>query len=90
MFTGSLGLHRALRERMVALIPDRNDTYRKFGPILLEAQTLVLLKHINLLRKEQGMPEITEQDLIDSLNNHLSELEPYDWMNENSRKETPQ
>lgn len=59
---------------------DRNDTYRKFGPILLEAQTLVLLEQINLLRKEQGMPEITEQDLIDSLNNHLGELQPYDWM----------
>lgn len=61
---------------------DRNDTYRKFGPILLEAMTLVLLEQINLLRKEQGMPEITEQDLIDSLNNHLSELKPYDWMQE--------
>lgn len=59
---------------------DRNDTYRQFGPILLEAQTLVLLEHINLLRKEQGMPYITEQDLIDSLNNHLSELQPYSWM----------
>lgn len=58
----------------------RDETYRKFGPLLLEAQTLVLLEHINILRKEQGMPEITEQDLIDSLNNHLNELEPYDWM----------
>lgn len=58
----------------------RDDTFRQFGPILLEAQTLVLLDQINVLRKEQGMPEITEQDLIDSLNNHLNELEPYDWM----------
>lgn len=61
-------------------MPDRNDTFKKFGPILLEATTLVLLEHINLLRNEQGMPEITMQDLIDSLNNHLSELQPYDWM----------
>ena len=62
----------------------REDTYRKFGPILLESLCLVLLEQINLLRKEQGMKEITEQDIIDSLNNHLSELEPYAWMNEES------
>lgn len=61
---------------------DRNTTYQQFGPILLEAQTLVLLEQINLLRKEQGMPEITEQVLIDSLNNHLESLEPYPWMSE--------
>jgi len=60
----------------------RDDTFRKFGPILLEAMVLVLLEHINFLRQNQGVPEITEQDLIDSLNNHLSELEPYDWMGE--------
>lgn len=58
----------------------RDELYRKFGPILLEAQVLVLLEHINILRVNQGMPKITEQDLIDSLNNHLSSLEPYDWM----------
>lgn len=58
----------------------RDELYRKFGPILLEAQILVLLEQINILRQNQGMPEITEQDLIDSLNNHLSSLQPYDWM----------
>lgn len=61
---------------------DRNDTYRCFGPILLESLCLVLLNHINQLRNNQGMPEITEQDIIDELNNHLTELEPYDWMTE--------
>lgn len=60
----------------------RDDTFAKFGPRLLEATVLVLLENINVLRKEQGMPEITEQDLVDSLNNHLSELEPYTWMQE--------
>lgn len=61
---------------------DREELYRKFGPLLLEAMLLVIVEQINVLRDEQGMPEITEQDLIDSLNNHLSELTPYDWMNE--------
>ncbi len=60
----------------------RDELYQKFGPILLEAQTLVLLEQINILRLNQGMPEITEQDLIDSLNNHIGTLEPYDWMAE--------
>lgn len=60
----------------------RDETFRQFGPILLEAVVLILLEQVNVLRKEQGMREITEQDLIDSLNNHLSELEPYDWMEE--------
>ncbi len=61
-------------------MPERDELYRHFGPILLEAMVLVLLNQINILRHQQGMPKITEQDLIDSLNNHLSELEPYDWM----------
>lgn len=61
---------------------DRNSTYEKFGPILLEGVCLVLLENINELRQNQGMPEITEQDIINQLNNHLSELQPYNWMQE--------
>lgn len=61
---------------------NRNDTFQKFGPLLLEACCWVLLDEINNLRNEQGMPEKTMQDIIDNLNNHLTELEPYDWMKE--------
>ncbi len=60
----------------------RDETYRKFGPILLEAVCLVIHDQINDLRNEQGMPEITEQDILDNLNNHLSSLTLYDWMKE--------
>lgn len=67
-------------ERMVVLMSDRNDTYQKFGPILLEAVCLCLLDQVNELRTNQGMPPITEQDIIDNLNNHLNELQPYSWM----------
>ncbi len=63
-------------------MPNREELYRRFGPLLLEAMILVLLEQINVLRDNQGMPEITEQDLIDSLENHLSELSPYNWMTE--------
>lgn len=59
---------------------DRDKIYRKFGPILLEAVCLVIHDQINHLRENQGMPELTEQDIIDNLNNHLSSLQPYDWM----------
>ncbi len=59
---------------------DRNETFQKFGPILLEAACLVIVELQNELRREQGMDEITEQDVLDLLNNHLNELEPYDWM----------
>lgn len=60
----------------------RDDTFAKFGPILLEASILVQVELYNKLARNQGMPEVTEQDLVDSLNNHLSELEPYAWMQE--------
>lgn len=58
----------------------RDETFRQFGPILLEACCWVLLDYQNELRREQGMPELAMQDVIDKLNNHLNELEPYDWM----------
>ena len=61
---------------------NRNDIYKQFGPMLLEAQMLVLLEQINQLRKEHSMPEITEQDLLNSLNNRLPELELYPFLQE--------
>lgn len=61
---------------------DRNDTFKRFGPILLEALCWVLLDEINLLRAEQGMPPRDMQDIIDGVNNHITELQPYDWMQE--------
>lgn len=60
----------------------RDETFQKFGPILLEAACLVIVELQNELRREQGLPEITELDVLEKLNNHLSELQPYDWMQE--------
>lgn len=61
----------------------REEHYRKFGPLRSEAAELVLLDYINILRKEQGMPELSQQDFLDLVENHLSHLEPYPWMKEN-------
>lgn len=60
----------------------REEHYRKFGSLRSEAADLVMLDFINVLRKEQGMPILTQQDFIDLVENHLSYLEPYDWMKE--------
>lgn len=58
----------------------REEHYQKFGPLRSEAAELVMLDYINILRKEQGMPAITQQQYLDLIENHLSSLEPYDWM----------
>ena len=60
----------------------RDDTFQQFGPILLEACCWVLLDYQNELRKAQGMELLTMDDVLLKLENHLSELEPYDWMNQ--------
>lgn len=60
----------------------REEHYQKFGPLRSEAAELVLLEHINILRKEQGMPILTQEKYLDLIENHLSTLEPYDWMKE--------
>lgn len=63
-------------------MPKRDELFQKFGPLLLEAVMIVILEEANRVRRKIGMPEITKQDVLDELNNHLSELQPYDWMNE--------
>jgi len=60
----------------------RDDLFRKFGPILLEACCWVLLDYQNELRQNQGMELLTMNDVLLKLENHLSELQPYDWMNQ--------
>lgn len=59
---------------------DRDDLFQKFGPILLEAFMTLILEESNRIRRHVGMREITKQDVLDQVNNHLSELQPYDWM----------
>lgn len=58
----------------------RDELFRKFGPLLLEAIVDFLLDNVNTLRRNQGMPEITKDEYLQLLLNHITELEPYDWM----------
>jgi len=58
---------------------NRDDLFRKFGPLLTEAFMILIYEEVNRIRRHVGMPEITKQDVLDQLNNYLSELEPYEW-----------
>lgn len=60
----------------------RDQMFRMFGPKLLEACCWVLLDYQNELRQEQGMELLTMDDVILKLENHMTELEDYDWMDE--------
>lgn len=65
---------------MVDTSMTRDETFQQFGPLLTEAISLVLLDYINELRVEQGHPILTQQDLLNLINNHHSHLGKYDWM----------
>ena len=60
----------------------RDDLFRKFGPILFEASIVSILELVNETRRARGWPDITLQDFYDKINNHITELQPYDWMQE--------
>lgn len=58
----------------------RDDLFEQFGPLLLEGIVISTLELVNESRRAQGWPDITMQDFYTKINNHLTELEPYDWM----------
>lgn len=60
----------------------REELYRMFGPKLIEAIVLIIRDEINLLRAQHSLPERTNQDIINALENKLSGIPDYDWMNE--------
>lgn len=62
----------------------REELFQKFGPLLIEALTMVLVDVMNEIHPGVGLPDITYEEVYAKVANHLSHLEPYDWM-----KETP-
>ncbi len=58
----------------------REELYKKFGPMLMEAVVLVIKDEINLLRAFAGLQERTNQQIINAVSNKLSTLTKYDWM----------
>lgn len=60
----------------------RDNTYAKFGPLLIEALFDTMLEEINFLRTELSLPVITKEHFLGRSNNNQAHLEPYDWMDE--------
>ena len=58
----------------------KDDLYRRFGPRLLHAIVLVIKDEINILRTQHGLAERTNEQLINAIDNKLSTIEKYDWM----------
>jgi len=58
----------------------RDTVYRKFGPLMLEALFDNMLEEINELRTRASLPARPKDQFLGSAHNHLSHLEPYDWM----------
>jgi hypothetical protein len=63
----------------------RDELFKKFGPLMLEAFMIMVLDETNRLRKKLNMQQLTPQDVLNEINNHLSTLPPYDWMQDAPR-----
>ncbi len=60
----------------------RQEIYRRFGPKILEAVVMVIKDEINILRAAHGLPERTNQQLINAIESKDDSLPLYDWMNQ--------
>ena len=57
---------------------DRKKLYcDRFGPKVMEAVVLIIKDEINLLRAEHNLPERTNQQIIEAINNKLSSMPDY-------------
>lgn len=63
-------------------MPKRDEVFIKFGPLLIEALVMVLVDKINEVHPGLGLPHVTYDEVFTQVENHLSHLEPYDWMTE--------
>lgn len=63
---------------------DREMLYQQFGPKLVEAVVLIVKDEINLLRLQVGLPERTNQQLLDAIDNKLQTSLDYEWMKQTS------
>lgn len=59
----------------------RAELYQNFGPKLIDAVVQVTADEINILRIEAGLPERTNEQIIDAISTKLDSIENYDWMN---------
>jgi len=65
---------------MVVLMATAETLLKKFGPLLLEATVRTQVDESNRLREKLALPAITAEDVINEIESHLNQLEPYPWM----------
>ena len=58
----------------------RDELYRQFGPKVVEAIVLIVKDEINILRSLAGLPERTNQQLLNAIEAKLELIEDYNWM----------
>lgn len=58
----------------------RDDTLQQDGPILTEAAIMALLDEINTLREVMKLEAVPIDNVLDSINSHIANLEPYPWL----------
>jgi len=58
----------------------REELYKSFGPMLVEAVVSIIKDEINILRQAASLPERTNQQLIDAIETKLGTLSKYSWM----------
>lgn len=59
---------------------NREELYKKFGPMLIETIVLIIMDEINALRTDLELPERTITQLENAITNRLVGLEKYNWM----------
>lgn len=60
----------------------RDDLFRQFGPLLIEALLDYIYDNVAEVRKVTGVGPITKEEFFANVANHLSHLAPYEWMTE--------
>ncbi|MEI6809857.1 MAG: hypothetical protein WCN95_14155, partial [bacterium] len=59
----------------------REGLYQQFGPRLIEAVVLTMKDEINVLRTKAGLPERTDEQVLDAICAKLGTVQDYDWAN---------
>ena len=62
-------------------MPQRDELFRKFGPLIVEGLVLITKDEINILRGLHGLAPRTNEQIMTALENKLAGLTLYDWMN---------
>lgn len=58
----------------------KEELYRRDGPILTNAIVNVMVREINIVREELGLPKRTGPQILNSLSTELDSIPLYDWM----------